>query len=242
MDDSHDISTEEPPAETPLETQIQPQEVDWKQKAFRDFSRWLQEIPDQMPGPDEPAMESCDLYTLLTEFVALRQEIKFQNREQHSAVRIQQGLIDSHKEIMGLFKDRTRQLEKLEENIRRASERKIITPFLDIRDALNRGLRFARQIALKRGLFRRPQRTVHSVVEGYEMALRRFDRALLHAGIRPVDAIGKPFDPLTMEAVEERFERGTPAGQVLDMYLCGFVCDNEVIRTAQVAVSTAKTS
>ena len=144
------------PDETPppAKTEDMSEEVAWKQKAVSDFDAWLAELPDEMPPSDTADMESCDLFTLLTQFIALRQEIKLQNREQHEAIRMQKVLIDGHKEIADLFEHKTRQLEQLEENIRRACEKRTALPFFDIRDALCRGLASAHAVAAKKGIFR----------------------------------------------------------------------------------------
>lgn len=212
-------------------------DLEWKQKALSDFNAWLTELPEEASHPESIGMESVDLYTLLSEFVALRQEIKMQNREQHQVLRIQQTLIDGHKAVADLFETKTRQLEHLEENIRRNCERKTIEPFLDIRDALCRGLSSARKAAAEKSLFRRPPKNMDGVMTGYEMALRRFDRALSYARILPVETVGKPFDATTMQAIDLRAESGVAPGIVLSEHLCGFTRGNEVIRTAQVVVS-----
>ncbi|MEI6262218.1 MAG: hypothetical protein WCR46_20230, partial [Deltaproteobacteria bacterium] len=49
---------------------------DWKEKAFEDFSAWLSSLPEKPVSGESVAMESCDLFTLLSEFTALRQEIR----------------------------------------------------------------------------------------------------------------------------------------------------------------------
>ncbi|MBC2695095.1 MAG: hypothetical protein HF982_07445, partial [Desulfobacteraceae bacterium] len=90
----------------------------WKEKIIGDFKAWMMELPEEMPIDRKVDMDSCDLYTLLMEFTALRQEIKFQNREQNNTLRIQQSFIDSLKETLKLLKDRTSKLETLEQRIR----------------------------------------------------------------------------------------------------------------------------
>lgn len=219
---------------------LEPSEVPaskWKEKAIEDFQVWLRELPEEMPINRNVDMDSCDLYTLLMEFTALRQEIKFQNREQNNTLRMQQSFIDSLKETLKLLKDRTSKLETLEERIRLASEKKTVLPFLDIRDGLIRGLKAAKAAAASRRLFVRPPRGIGGIVEGYEMALRRFDRALTYVGITPVTALGLPFDPATMRAVGQESDTQKEAGIVIEEQVGGFVRQDEVIRTAEVIVN-----
>lgn len=214
----------------------------WKEKVLEDFKAWMTDLPEEMPIDRKVDMDSCDLYTLLMEFTALRQEIKFQNREQNNTLRIQQSFIDSLKETLKLLKDRTSKLETLEQRIRMASEKKAVLPFLDIRDGLIRGLKAAKGAAATRRLFVRPPRGIEGIVEGYEMAMRRFDRALTYVGITPVTALDQPFDPATMRAVGQVNDPQKEAGIVIEEQVGGFIRQDEVIRTAEVIVNKYRLS
>jgi molecular chaperone GrpE (heat shock protein) len=228
----------------PVEKQQKPPEpvhrIGWKEKALSDFDLWLDDMPDELPKPKTVETESCDLYTLLVEFINLRQEIHIQNREQHNTLKTQQSLIEDHREIARLFEKCTQQLEKLEENIRRNCEKRMVVPFLDIRDAIIRGLTAARQVKQTRGILKKTPKGIEGIVEGYEMALRRFDRSLSHAGIEPIDAVGLPFDPSNMEALGKKNETDTAPGIVVEQIRSGFIRGTEVLRTAQVVVNSRK--
>ncbi len=215
-------------------------EAVWKERALDDFRDWLADLPDELPEDKNVSMDSCDLYTLLTEFTSLRQEIKLQTREQNRALRHHEALIDGYQEAAALFKERVSALAELEESIRLAAEKKALAPFLDVRDALARGLASARAVSRIRSFFRRPPHGMEGVVEGYEMALRRFDRALSHAGVAPLITVGRPFDAAAMRAVERRSDPGREPGVVIEEFLGGFIRGDEVIRTAEVAVSKGK--
>jgi len=210
---------------------------EWKKKVLEDFKAWMTELPEEMPINRKVDMDSCDLYTLLMEFTALRQEIKFQNREQNNTLRIQQSFIDSLKETLEVLKDRTLKLETLEECIRLASEKKAVLPFLDIRDGLIRGLKAAKATAATKRLFVRPPQGIEGIIEGYEMALRRFDRALNYVGITPLTVLDQPFDPVIMRAVGQGSDPQKEAGIVIEEQGGGFVRQDEVIRIAEVIVN-----
>lgn len=220
----------------------------WKDKALMDFKAWLDDLPeDGIPAqggsaergsPDHVPMDACDLYTLLTEFTALRQEIKLQTREQNNAIRIHGDLVDGAREYAALFRDRTQHLENLEERIRLACEVRTCEHFFDIRDALTRG-REAVRAALDSGVYfrRASRRRIEGVLEGYEMALRRFDRILIKFGITPVVAMGQPFNPAFMRAVGKRNDPKKETGCILEEHLCGFVKGEEILRIAEVVVN-----
>ena len=214
---------------------------DWKEKAFEDFSAWLSALPEKpatekLTTGESATMDSCDLFTLLSEFTALRQEIRIQNREQDKTLSTLTGFIEAFQETSNLFKDRTRALSELEENIRKSSEKRTVLPFLEVRDALVRGLGASTAIAASKSFFRPAPRGIEGVVEGYEMALRRMDRALTSVNVMPVETVGKRFDPKTMKAVDKRSASGLENGMIVEELLTGFVRGQEVLRTAEVVV------
>ena len=217
---------------------------DWKDKAREDFSVWLGALPDVPPAGEATTMDSCDLYTLLAEFSALRQEIKIQSKEQAKSIKTLSAFIDSYQktsdlfeEAAALFQKRTNNLADLERRIRQDTEKRAITPFLDVRDTLVRGHRAAQAVAASKSILRSSPKGIGGIVEGYEMALRRFDRALALANIYPVNTLHQPFDSGTMKAVNTRSVPGLEKGIVIEEQLGGFVMEDEVLRTAEVVVS-----
>jgi molecular chaperone GrpE (heat shock protein) len=244
---------ENAPEPDPIETL-----EDWKKNALEDFGKWIQSLPDDAPALENPETESCDLYTLLSEFTALRQEIRLQNREQNKNIRVLDDVAASHRKQEEIFQavfqanqrttaaferiaDDLRTFQRdlrqeAEEQARSEAEKKTVLPFLDIRDSLIRGHHSAQAVSASRRFFG-PPRGIEGVIEGYEMAIRRFDRALNAAGILPVEAVGSPFDPRLMRAVETRAVPGMDKGIVVESHVTGFVRGEEVIRTAEVVVS-----
>ena len=85
--------------------------------------------------------------------------------------------------------------------------------------------------------FGRPVRGIAGVVEGYELALRRFDRMLARFGVRRLQATGHPFDSRTMHAMEVRRIEQAGDGEVVEELLGGFTRDGDVLRLAEVAVN-----
>jgi len=232
---------------------------EWKEAVLADFKTWLADLPDTTVNEQETTPESCDLYTLLSEFSALRQEIKIQNREQNKGIKTIETIINSYDKSRQVIKEMTDELydfkektlltlkekdiimsqalEKRDEKIRIAAEKQTIIPFLDIRDALIRGLNAVERLSKSKSSFRPAvPRGIEGITEGYEMAIRRFDRALEQVGVYPVNAKGKPFDPKIMRAVDQHPVHETQKGIVLEEQLSGFIRGKEVIRTAEVIV------
>jgi hypothetical protein len=212
---------------------------DWKEQALADFRSWLISIPEQPDSHLNPGGDSCDLYTLLKEFTALRQEIRLQNREQNRSVKTIRDLIEEQNVIGGQLRSMAEHIGAIEDRIANAHEKRMATPFLHIRDALERGCLASREVMQSATFWRPAPKGTAEVVEGYEMALRRFDRALALLDVQPIQAAGAPFDPKIMKAVEKRFDANIPRGQVLEVRAAGFIRKNEVLRTAEVVVNEA---
>jgi molecular chaperone GrpE len=215
---------------------------DWKETVFEDFSAWLAALPEKPETGKADVGESempasCDLFTVLSEFTALRQEIRIQSREHNKTLSTLTGFIDAYQDTANLFKERTRALSDLEVNIRKSTEKRTIQPFLDARDALVRGLSASTAVSASKSFFRPAPKGIEGVVEGYEMALRRIDRALAFVNVMPVETVGRRFDPKIMKAVDKKSGTGMEKGMVVEELLTGFLREQEVLRTAEVVVS-----
>lgn len=70
--------------------------------------------------------------------------------------------------------------------------------------------------------------------EGLEIALREFKRVLEEEGLREIEAVGKDFDPLLMEAVET--VRSDKIGKVVEEVTKGYQLKDKIIRVAKVKV------
>ncbi len=77
-----------------------------------------------------------------------------------------------------------------------------------------------------------------AVVEGLRIAHRQILGQLEAGGVRPIDAVGKPFDPRLHEAVgvAPPREAGPGIGTVVGETLRGYLLNDEVLRPAKVIV------
>ena len=216
---------------------------DWKERALEDFRKWLDDLPEPAEGEDEDeagdAGESheIDLRDLFAEFAALRQEIRLQNREQSRAGRELAKAAESYETASRLIRRREDDLAAFEKRVVTEAENRCLRSVLEVHDALVRGRDAALALRERRGLFRRPVRGIAGVAEGYELALRRFDRMLARFGVRRLPATGRPFDSRTMHAMEVRRIEQAGDGEVVEELLGGFTRDGDVLRLAEVAVN-----
>ena len=197
----------------------------WKTKVLEDFKAWLSEVPDQAPPALSVTPDTCDLYTLLSEFTALKQEIKMQNREQHRTLKALNQITtmtDAYGEVMDHFNEKTRQIATLEHNIRMETEKRTVSYFLDIRDSLVRGRAACPAPVSKKGFFQRTPKNMDNIRDGYDMAIRKFDASLALLDIQPILSTGAVFDPMVMKALESRAAEGLEKGTVVETVSGGF--------------------
>ncbi|MCF8089919.1 MAG: nucleotide exchange factor GrpE [Desulfotignum sp.] len=230
-------------------------DMEWKTRALADFSDWLDGL-DQVPPeflPQDPAdqsetdnrsvpkdtgsLDGPDLYTLLTEFISLKKQVQIQTREQSRNL---QGLKDFNTfagEGRQILDDLARQVSRMgamKDKLREETTADILQAFLDIRDSLARGTAARTRVTAP---FVR-QKKMHALLDGYQIALNKFDQALLRLETTPIPATGQPFDPDTMTAVDTCHVPDMPQGVVTQEISGGFMRRDKVLRHARVVVNT----
>ena len=75
-----------------------------------------------------------------------------------------------------------------------------------------------------------------AVVAGIEMIVRLFRATLEKAGVKPMDAVEKPFDPSLHQAVAQVDSPGGPDHVVLEEIQKGYLLEGRVLRAAMVKV------
>src|SRR5690606_34036469 len=115
------------------------------------------------------------------------------------------------------YRRRTRQ--EVEEIRARAAEGLVIQ-LLPVVDNLERA------VAAGAGAEQDPK----AFVEGVEMVLKQFLLELAKVGVRPVEALGNPFDPNFHEAVMYEESDEGPEGTVIEEFQKGYVLNDKVLR------------
>jgi molecular chaperone GrpE len=78
---------------------------------------------------------------------------------------------------------------------------------------------------------------VFSLITGYTMSLQRVERVLQQQDLEPLPALGLPFDPETMEAVEVVHQAGRTSSEVIEEVRRGYLWAGRLFRAAQVRVA-----
>jgi molecular chaperone GrpE len=178
-----------------------------------------------------------DLFTLLAELSALRNEVKLESRQFKSALDEFRGLFDTVREAKTrLGEEQERRREQEQETWRRQQKDQLLE-LLDLRDRLEAGQAQAQRF--RPGWFtgRRAAEFVASMAEGMAMNLRRFDESLARRGVLPLRVEGRAFDPQTMHAAELADDPSQPVGRVVKELRKGFLLGEVLLRPAEVVVN-----
>ena len=104
----------------------------------------------------------------------------------------------------------------------------LLLEFLPVLDNLERAIASARAETASR----------EAVVEGIDMIVRLFRATLEKAGVKPMEAVGKPFDPSLHQAVAQ-VECPGEQDNVVEEVQKGYLLEGRVLRAAMVKVSRA---
>ncbi len=80
----------------------------------------------------------------------------------------------------------------------------------------------------------------NAILEGVEMVLRQFKRALAKAGVRELQAQGQPFDPALHEAAEVVVVPPREDGMIVEELQRGYMLHDRLLRPAKVMVGKAQ--
>ena len=81
-----------------------------------------------------------------------------------------------------------------------------------------------------------------ALLEGMKMVTKKLWKALSYEGLRPIEAVGKPFDPHIHEAVQEIVTNDYPDGTVAHEVRKGYLLNGKVLRPSLVKVACSRNS
>ncbi len=237
---------EQPEPEHTLPQPLEQPEVFYeKDRLTRTFRTWLDEFDNAFDenGLPEEVETKTDLYTMMSEFVALKNEVQRESSQFKNA-------LDQYNSALELLKSGYETLNKEQRAVREESKiykneltqmalQMIIMEILDIHDRLEEGLRILKQRKpsfLKR-IFGIKKNLLQSIIEGQEMILSRMDRMLLSHGVTPIETDDRILDPHCMRAVEVEYLSDREEGLVIEEIRKGFMLNGQILRVAEVKVN-----
>ncbi|NBC13804.1 MAG: nucleotide exchange factor GrpE [Gammaproteobacteria bacterium] len=187
------------------------------------------------PAADQVPESAPDLFSLLTELAALKNEVKLESRQVKTALEEFRGLFDTLREAQTRLGDE--QARGCEE-ARAAERRALLLALLELRDRMQAGHAQAERFRPGwLGRRRRAPQVIAALAEGMAMSLRRLDEILARSGAQPLAAVGRHFDPQRMHAAELTRDAARPTGEVVAELRPGWLLHGELLRAAEVVVN-----
>lgn len=204
------------------------------------FRAYLDAADSQPDGQADASTETStpDLFTLLAELAALKNEVKIESRQVKNALDEFRTLFDALREAGA---ERAQDQERRCRQARDADNahwRDMLLQLLDLHDRISAGRTQAEGFSpgwLDR--WGKAPTMVSSLGEGMGMNLRRLEEILSRRGVRQLTALGAPFDPHRMHAVELVHDSTRPNEQVIAEIRAGWLLHDELLRPAEVVVN-----
>lgn len=155
----------------------------------------------------------------LSEEEDLRQDL-------HKALTLAEENLSGWKRTQADFENFRRRKESESGDLIAIGKHKAFSQFLPAIDSLSQALAYAPKVE---------DESYNRWKNGLDGIVKQLDAALAEAGIKKIEALGKPFDPNLHEAVREI--PGEEDGLVAEQYQQGYEMDGRVIRPSQVAIS-----
>lgn len=216
---------------------------DAKAALLERFRAYLEEEPHTREGSDEgiddrDETDAPDLFTLLAELAALKNEVKLESRQVKTALEQFRDLFDSLRQANEHLSAELSRRQQDARDIALNAERDILLELIELRDRLRDGRGQAAAY--------RPNWLAHAsgaaefitgMTQGLSMNLRRLDETLDRREVRPIQVVGQPFDPRIMRALEVGRDPAQPIGTVLAELRTGYRRGESLLRLADVIVN-----
>ncbi len=201
-----------------------------KQKLLEQFRELLDDDSVQL---DEQSTDDVDLYSLFSELVAIKNEVRLQANQFKSAL----DLVAEDKATHQQQIQQARQQAK-DEAIQQQS--KLLQQLLELRDRIESGVQLADQYQPATFSLtgrRRDKRMIRSLIDGQQLSLSRLDQILKEANVVPITTLGRPFDPAVMNAVGISHDPAVEDGAVSKQIRRGYCWQEKILRIADVVVN-----
>lgn len=134
-------------------------------------------------------------------------------------------LVDRLQRLQAEFDNYRKRMDNRFEEITRFASEEIILKMLDVFDNLQR--------AIDMDFVENPK----SAKTGIDAILRQMEKILSNEGVRPIESIGKQFDPYYQNALRRECDMTKPDGTILEEFQKGYMFKEKVLRPAIVSVN-----
>jgi molecular chaperone GrpE len=210
----------------------------WKENLRRDFEAWLAsvgEIPDSAAA--EAPDENPDLYSFYEQLTAANAEFRKTNRRTAEAFGQWGEALARFDEEMKSVRNLLGRLSAGQDN-EAALSRGHCLALVELLDRMQR-IALAFQSPPAKTWWSRDEawrRVWENQRHAFEILIEHFRELLEKEGVRPIETIGRPFDPTVMSAAAVQADPERIHNTVIEEFAAGYFRHGELLRAAQVKV------
>ena len=148
---------------------------------------------------------------------------------------VRQEAADEHDRLLRLsaeFENYKKRMDRQVEEFKKYANETLLKELLTVVDNLERA------ISSTNG--DKPVTSDACVIEGVEMTLNEILKLLKRSNVEPIEAKGKPFDPVYHEAMMQEETDEYPENTVINEFQKGYLIHDRLLRPAMVVVSKPK--
>lgn len=213
-----------------------------QERLMQEFRLYIEQlnVEEESTGNARTPSPPVDLRTLLGELAVLKNEVRLESRQFKSTLeelRRMAEIVRQENERLHADVDRARAQGAASQ---KQAVRELLRELLDVRDRLQAGVDAGASIRVSPWAARLvpgQSRIARSLLQGTALTLRRLDDLLSAYRVRPVAALGKALDPMTMRVVAVESRHDAAEGSVLREIRRGFTQGDELLRAAEVVVN-----
>lgn len=154
-------------------------------------------------------------------------EVEELRKELQAARKEAEANLNKLKYLMADFDNYRKQMERQAAAKIESAKAELLLKFLNIRDDYQRALETAAKEAGANPV----------VVAGLEGILRNIDSLLSSEGVRPIEAVGAPFDPSVHDAIAFAPRSDVPENSVTAEIRRGYMLNDKVLRPSMVEIA-----
>jgi len=134
--------------------------------------------------------------------------------------------------LMAEFENYKKRMDRQMQDFRKYANEALLKDLLTVVDNLERALNTSGNSIAESG--------ENCVIEGVEMTLNEILKVLKKFNVTPIDALGKPFDPVFHEAVMQEESVEQPENTIINEFQKGYLIHDRLLRPSMVVVSKEK--
>ncbi|HSF67918.1 MAG TPA: nucleotide exchange factor GrpE [Nitrospiraceae bacterium] len=138
-------------------------------------------------------------------------------------------LNDKYLRLAAEFDNYKRLAQRDQRDLIRFGNEQLLKELLPVVDNLERAIKSAQE-----------KRTSDVLIQGVGLTLKQLTGVLAKFHVKPVEAVGQPFNPATHQAVTSIASEKVPSQHVVDELQRGYLLHDRILRAAMVTVSTGQ--